>query len=246
MHVQDELVEVHSLRHILRRESRPVKGAMPVVIVRTSAGVLGLAVDEILDRQEIVMKTLGPLKLMAHSCFGGATTDPEGRVILVLDPSRLGTRPLIQSPQQNLSANSMSGSDGSEKREEAGARILLIDDSLSVRKFVGRMLEDAGYSIDTAIDGEEGLRKASESKYRLIIVDIEMPKSNGYEVVQALRGHSQTRNTPIIVMTTRSGDQHRRAVLDIGANAYIAKPVDQEALLREVEQRVSPMSAIRN
>jgi chemosensory pili system protein ChpA (sensor histidine kinase/response regulator) len=140
----------------------------------------------------------------------------------------------------------MRGSDGSEQREEAGAVILLIDDSLSVRKFVGRMLEDAGYSIDTAVDGEEGLRKASGSKYRLIITDIEMPKPNGYEVVQALRGNPQTRHTPIIVMTTQPDDKHRQAVLDIGADAYIAKPVDQEALLREVEQRVGPISAIRN
>ncbi len=245
LHVQDELVEVHSLRHILRRESRPVRGAMPVVIVRTSSGVLGLAVDEILGRQEIVVKTLGPLKLMAHSCFGGATIDSEGRVILVLDPGRLGARPLVQSPQQGLPVYSMCGSDGSEQREEAGAVILLIDDSLSVRKFVGRMLEDAGYSIDTAVDGEEGVRKASESKYRLIITDVEMPKFNGYEVVQALRGHPHTRHTPIIVMTTRAGDKHRQAVLDIGANAYIAKPVDQEVLLQEVEQRVGPTSAIR-
>lgn len=245
MHVQDELVEVHSLRHILRRESRPVKGAVPIVIVRTSAGVLGLAVDEILGRQEIVVKTLGPLKLMAHSCFGGATIDAEGQVILLLDPSRLDTGLLIQSPQQSLPAYSMNGSDGATQPEEAGAGILLIDDSLSVRKLVGRMLKDAGYVVDTAVDGEEGLRKASESKYGLIITDIEMPKFNGYEVVQALRGHPQTRHTPIIVMTTRVGGKHRQAVLDIGANAYCPKPVDHEALLQEVAQRVSPSSALR-
>ncbi|MBH0206529.1 MAG: hybrid sensor histidine kinase/response regulator [Nitrospira sp.] len=241
MHVQGELVEVHSLRHILRR-----KGAMPVVIVRTSAGVLGLVVDEILGRQEIVVKTLGPLKLMVHSCFGGATIDSEGRVILVLDPGRLGAHPLMQSPQQSLPVYSMSGLDESEQRVEAGAVILLIDDSLSVRKFVGRMLKDAGYSIDTAVDGEEGLRKASESKYRLIITDIEMPKFDGYAVVQALRGYPQTRHTPIIVMSNQSVDKHRRAVLDIGANACIAKPVDQQALLQEVERQVGPISAIRN
>jgi chemosensory pili system protein ChpA (sensor histidine kinase/response regulator) len=246
MHVQSELVEVHSLRHILRREAGPVKGVMPVVIVRTSGGALGLVVDEILGRQEIVVKTLGPLKLMAHSYFGGATIDSEGRVILVVDPGRLGARPLIQSPRQSLSVYSMSGLDETDQRAEAGAVILLIDDSLSVRKFVGRMLKDAGYLIDTAVDGEEGLRKASESKYRLIITDIEMPKSDGYAVVQALRGYPHTRHTPIIVMTTQSGDKHRRAVLDIGANACIAKPVDQEALLQEVEQQVGPISAIRN
>jgi CheY-like chemotaxis protein len=80
----------------------------------------------------------------------------------------------------------------------------------------------------------------------LIITDIEMPKFDGYAVVQALRGYPQTRHTPIIVMSNQSVDKHRRALLDIGANACIAKPVDQQALLQEVEQQVGPISAIRN
>lgn len=70
---------------------------MPVVIVRTSAGFLGLAVDELLGRQEIVIKSLGSLKPFDDSCFGGATIDPEGRVVLVVDPGRLGARQSVQA-----------------------------------------------------------------------------------------------------------------------------------------------------
>jgi len=116
---------------------------------------------------------------------------------------------------------------------------------LSIRKFVGRMLETAGYEVDTAVDGEEGLRKASAKNYRLILTDLEMPKLNGYEVIQALRSRPQTQQTPIIVMTTRAGDKHRQMALNIGASSYIAKPVEERALIQELERWIGQESASR-
>ena len=124
--------------------------------------------------------------------------------------------------------------------------ILLIDDSLSIRKFVGRMLESAGYVVHTAVDGEEGLRKASAERYRLIITDLEMPKLNGYEVIQGLRSRAQTQQTPVIVMTTRAGDKHRQMALNIGASSYIAKPVEERALTQEVERWIGKDAAVRS
>ena len=112
--------------------------------------------------------------------------------------------------------------------------ILLVDDSLSIRKFVGRMLEAAGYDVDTAVDGEEGLRKARERSYRLIITDLEMPKVNGYEVIQALRARPHTEATPVIVMTTRAAEKHRQMAMSLGASAYLTKPVTEHALMQEV------------
>ena len=88
------MIEIHSLHNILRRQPGVVDWTMPVVIVRTAGTTMGLAVDELLGRQEIVIKSLGSLKVLEHSCFGGATIDPEGRVVLVLDPNRLTTREL--------------------------------------------------------------------------------------------------------------------------------------------------------
>jgi chemosensory pili system protein ChpA (sensor histidine kinase/response regulator) len=128
--------------------------------------------------------------------------------------------------------------------ESRDARLLLIDDSLSIRKFVGKMLESAGYQIDTAVDGEDGLRKASAVKYRMILTDLEMPKLNGFEVIQALRSRPETKETPIVVMTTRAGDKHRQMALNIGANSYIAKPVEERMLLQEVERWVSKTSIL--
>jgi chemosensory pili system protein ChpA (sensor histidine kinase/response regulator) len=121
--------------------------------------------------------------------------------------------------------------------------LLLIDDSLSIRKFVSRMLESAGYKVHTAVDGEEGLRMASAQDYRLILTDLEMPKVNGYEVIQGLRSRPQTQETPIIVMTTRAGEKHRLLALSVGASSYIAKPVEERALIQEVERLIGKEAA---
>ncbi|MGQ0694378.1 MAG: hybrid sensor histidine kinase/response regulator, partial [Nitrospiraceae bacterium] len=230
LHLGEEAIEVQSLRHVLRRELGEVDREMPIVIVRTPAGPKGLVVDELLGRQEIVIKTLGSLKPLERSFFGGATIDPEGRVILVVDPNRLAAYEsrepagrLPSSETKRLADDSIT--EEAEQSEQLGVPILLVDDSLSIRKFVGRMLESAGYQVDTAVDGEDGLRKACASNYRLIITDLEMPKLNGFEIIQALRTRPQTQQTPIVVMTTRAGDKHRQMAINIGANSYIAKPV---------------------
>ncbi|WHZ21381.1 MAG: Signal transduction histidine kinase CheA [Nitrospira sp.] len=250
MQIGDEAIEVFPLGALIRRESGLVDRSTPVVVVRTSAGPLGCAVDELLGRQEIVIKSLGALKPYERSVFGGATIDPEGRVVLVLDVSRLAVREyhhalstgaddavssIQDEPIQPISAQSVSKQ----------LPLLLIDDSLSIRKFVGRMLEAAGYTVETAVDGEEGCRKASIQNYRLIITDLEMPKLNGYEVIQALRARPQTRETPILVMTTRAGEKHRQMAVNVGASGYIAKPVEERALIQEVQRWTGHETGVR-
>ena len=107
------------------------------------------------------------------------------------------------------------------------------------------MLENAGYQVDTAVDGEDGLRKAAAHSYGLIFTDLEMPKLNGFEVIQALRSRPQTQQTPVVVMTTRAGDKHGQMAISIGASSYVAKPVEERALLQEVERWVGRASAVR-
>ena len=242
LQVEQEAIEVKSLGRLLGMESEPLSGSTPIVIVRTATGVQGLRVDELLGRQEIVIKSLGALRPFLESCFAGATIDPEGHVILVLDVGRLlsgyqhdsgllgPSTPLVAETPEEESVTSPA-------RDTHGRpRLLLIDDSLSIRKFVGKMLEGAGYEVETAVDGEEGLRKASAGSYSLIITDLEMPKLNGYEVIQALRDRPHTKTAPILVMTTRAGEKHRQMALSIGASGYIAKPVEERALILEVAQ----------
>lgn len=249
LQVDDQIIDVQSLYHILRREPGNVDWTMPVVIVRTAGASMGLAVDELLGRQEIVIKPLGPLKPLEYSCFGGATIDPEGRVVLVIDPSRLTSREMRGSATRVLFSRTTPLREKSlpqelQSNERQEARLLLIDDSLSIRKFVGRMLESAGYSFDTAVDGEDGLRKASTTNYRMVLTDLEMPKLNGFEVIQALRSRPETRRTPVVVMTTRAREKHRQMALNLGANSYLSKPVEERMLLQEVERWLGKASAL--
>ncbi|MCC2642698.1 MAG: hypothetical protein K0S45_3111 [Nitrospira sp.] len=249
LQVGDEAIEVFPLANLIRRESGIVDGATPVVIVRTSTGPLGCAVDELLGRQEIVIKSLGGLKPFERSMFGGATIDPEGRVVLVLDVSRLTAResheamPAGQDDVAPAMLNAPVHTAGSQTSSQ-NLPLLLIDDSLSIRKFVGRMLEAAGYTVETAMDGEEGCRKASMRNYQLIITDLEMPKLNGYEVIQALRARRQTQTTPILVMTTRAGEKHRQMAVNVGASGYISKPVEERALIQEIQKWTGHEAAV--
>ena len=251
LHIGDEAIDVQPLQHLMHRNGMGrVEIGKPVVIVRTGTGPIGLAVDELLGRQEIVIKPIGALKSLERSSFGGATIDPEGRVVLVLDPARLvggekTAAPLEVSSEDATATVTDTPFEETSSQPAVDQKILLIDDSLSIRKFVGRMLETAGYEVDTAVDGEEGLRKASAKNYRLILTDLEMPKLNGYEVIQALRSRTQTQQTPIIVMTTRAGDKHRQMALNVGASSYIAKPVEERALIQELERWIGRESPAR-
>ncbi|MEP6601714.1 MAG: response regulator [Nitrospirota bacterium] len=217
----------------------------------TTAGqkAIGITVDELIGRQEIVIKALGPLAFFQGSGYSGAAIDPEGRIMLVLDVERLlmertGARILAAGLSRMAVASSANESDNvSATPDRSASRILLIDDSLSVRKFIGRMLQAAGYQVDTAVDGEEGLRKAALESYGLIITDLEMPKMNGYEVIQSLRDLPRTRTTPIMVMTTRAADKHRQIATNLGANAYITKPIQERSLILEVAQCLETANA---
>src|SRR5713226_2962366 len=151
------------------------------------------------------------------------TIDPEGQVVLAKDvPSRLQRE---------------------GEKEDPG--ILLVDDSLSVRTLIGRMLEAAGYKVQTAADGEEGLRKATATSFQVIIADLEMPKMNGYELIQALRNRPETKSTPIIVMTTRADGKHRQLAQSLGVFSYLIKPVDERALINEISQFMSAPTAAK-
>ncbi|MFO0773769.1 MAG: Hpt domain-containing protein [Nitrospiraceae bacterium] len=246
----DTAVPVDTLSHALTGVSSEIAEGAPVVIVRTGQGLLGLAVDELFGRQEIVVKPLGALKILERSFFSGATIDPEGRVVLVVDVGRINGQEQSHSGgiggltvEADAAGPRAETPSGGVATAPGGSTILLIDDSLSIRKFVARMLESAGYVVETAVDGEEGVRKASANPYRMIITDLEMPKLNGYEVIQALRARPQTQTTPIVVMTTRAGDKHKQLAMNVGASGYIAKPVEERALVAEVERWVGAATA---
>jgi chemosensory pili system protein ChpA (sensor histidine kinase/response regulator) len=112
--------------------------------------------------------------------------------------------------------------------------VVLADDSISVRKFVGRMLEKAGYRVRLAADGLEALEIATQHHCDLVVTDLEMPRTNGYELIAHLQQNPETRKIPVMVVTSRAGAKHRDRAMHEGASAFLVKPVQEDQFLAAV------------
>jgi len=202
-----------------------------VLVFRSGVRPLAVAVDELLGREDVVIKTLGGL-LERVGPFAGATVSGAGRVILLVDPSRLAEAAEIarQTARAPVVARAHERGRGSDKKQ--ARRILLVDDSISIRKFVGQMLEKAGFDVVTANDGADALRRLGDTVVDAVITDLEMPRVSGYELIEDLRARASTRTLPVVVLTTRAGAKHVNLARRLGIAHYVTKPVDEEAFVR--------------
>ncbi|MGB6788018.1 MAG: hybrid sensor histidine kinase/response regulator, partial [Candidatus Acidiferrales bacterium] len=245
--VRDEIID------IVRLDTRlglpfleTVNGYFRMVIVRVSGRRVGIVVDEVLRKDEVVIKNLGEF-LRNVKLFPGASIAPDGSLILVLDLHRLAAQELAEHATLASTtaaarifapgaAAVASGSIPAEAIDEVQEErvIVVADDSISVRKFVGRMLEKAGYRVRLASDGLEAAELVTQSGAHLIVTDLEMPRMNGYELMSHLRQNPDTRRIPVMVVTSRAGAKHRERALKEGAAAFMTKPVQEEQLLAEV------------
>ena len=98
------------------------------------------------------------------------------------------------------------------------------------------MLEKAGYKVDVAVDGVEAMEKLSNKPYTLLITDLEMPRMHGYELIAEVKGNQEMQQMPIVVMTSRAGEKHQNKAIELGADDYIVKPVDEETLLNSIRK----------
>jgi chemosensory pili system protein ChpA (sensor histidine kinase/response regulator) len=108
--------------------------------------------------------------------------------------------------------------------------VLLVDDSLSVRKVLARRLGRLGLQVTTAQDGEEALELLREERFDALVTDLEMPRMNGYQLIETVRRRPETRELPVVVITTRAGREHGDLARRLGADRYLTKPVDHETL----------------
>ncbi len=208
----------------------PVADAANVsfVVLETGSGIVAAEVDAFLDIEEMVIKGLSAM-LAKLSYLSGAAVSNTGAVVLVLDPA--GLVRLSQGDASTFVSAERPVRGGETKR-----RLLLVDDSISVRRVVGKMLTRAGYDVVLASDGQDALEKLLvEARFDAVLTDLEMPRLNGYELIEELRRKPDTAAVPIIVMTTRAGDKHMRLALELGATDYFAKPVDESKLLRALQ-----------
>jgi chemosensory pili system protein ChpA (sensor histidine kinase/response regulator) len=208
-------------------------GGLPVVALRTARKTVAVAVDELLGKQEIVIKRLGAF-LDGVGPFAGATVTGEGRVILLLDPARLLDP--IGGLRQASSPAAEDGRPPASPAPLARRSVLLVDDSVSVRKFVGQMLDRAGFRVVTANDGIEALdRLNADAEVAIVVTDLEMPRLNGYELIRDLKRRPGLRGVPIVVLTTRAGGKHVALARQLGVEHYVTKPVDEQAFVQLIE-----------
>jgi chemosensory pili system protein ChpA (sensor histidine kinase/response regulator) len=219
-----------------------------MVIVRAAGHQVGVVVEEVLGKDEVVIKNLGQY-LRRVKLFPGATISTDGSLILLVDVNRLVGASAAEVDVVVPSANSArifgpgalavaSGSIPAEAVDEPAAEkvVVIADDSISVRKFVGRILEKAGYTVKLASDGLEAAELVAQVGCHLVITDIEMPRMNGYELMSHLRQDPTTRRIPVLVVTSRAGAKHRERAMKEGAASFLTKPVQEEQLLLEVEE----------
>jgi chemosensory pili system protein ChpA (sensor histidine kinase/response regulator) len=224
----------------------PTNGYFRMVIVKVAGRQVGLVVEEVIGKDEIVIKNLGEY-LRKVKLFPGTTIAPDGSLILLLDLNRLvaaetAERHLVvpsASAARVFAPGATAVASGSIPTEAMDAveneRVVVVaDDSISVRKFVGRMLEKAGYRVRLASDGLEASEIISQLGCHLVLTDLEMPRMNGYELMAHLRQNPVTRRIPVLVVTSRAGAKHRDRAIKEGASGFMTKPVQEEQLLAAV------------
>jgi chemosensory pili system protein ChpA (sensor histidine kinase/response regulator) len=231
----------------------PVNGYFHMVIVKVAGKQVGVIVEEVLGKDEIVIKNLGDY-LRRVKLFPGTTIAPDGSLILLIDLNRLVSNDTAE--RHALPSSSPAARVFAPGAEAVAAgnipaaavdpvendRVVVVaDDSISVRKFVGRMLEKAGYRVKLASDGLEASEIIAEVGCHLVITDLEMPRMNGYELLAHLRQDPMTKKIPVLVVTSRAGAKHRDRAMKEGASGFLTKPVQEDQLISTVEGLIDPV-----
>ncbi|TCJ17213.1 response regulator [Parasulfuritortus cantonensis] len=215
---------LRSLAELTGQQPQPAEGHYrTVLLLRSGDERVAMRVDKLQGNVEAVVKAIGP-QLSRVPGVAGATVLPDGRVALILNPFAL----MESAPGQALSV--VEG----VRTEAVQPLVLVVDDSLTVRKITGRLLHREGYRVATAKDGVEALEYLQGEVPAVMLLDIEMPRMDGFEVARHVRADVRTRGVPIVMITSRTADKHRDHALDLGVNLYMGKPYQEEELLAAI------------
>ena len=204
----------------------------PVLLLKSGEHQIALHVDELLGNREAVVKNIGP-QLARVAGIAGATVSGSGAVILIINPVAFTQRIAVTRQIEHVIA---------AETVRSVPLIMVVDDSLTVRKITTRLLERAGYQVVTAKDGVDALEQLVEITPSVMLLDVEMPRMDGFELAKRLRQDSKTKNLPILMITSRTADKHRDYALELGVNEYLGKPFQEEELLQHIARYVSLQS----
>lgn len=214
------------------REGRQV----PVLLLRSGEDRMAVIADEVSTNQEVVVKNVGP-QVARLAGILGATILGNGEIVLIVNPVQLIVR-APEPPQLTHRAGAVPQSPAPAAPDHEAAvtlaaapLVMVVDDSLTVRRVTQRLLERSGYEVLLAKDGVEAVRQLQDVRPDVMLVDIEMPRMDGFDLTRHVRGNELTRSIPIVMITSRTADKHRRMALELGVNAYLGKPYQDDELL---------------
>ncbi|MEK1938965.1 MAG: response regulator, partial [Pseudomonas sp.] len=211
---------------------------LPVILVRSSDHAVAVQVDSLAGSREIVVKSLGPQFAGVHG-ISGATILGDGRVVVILDllaTIRVRHAHLLNQMQTRTISRAALPV---EVEVERPTLVMVVDDSVTVRKVTSRLLERNGMNVLTAKDGVDAISLLQEHKPDIMLLDIEMPRMDGFEVANLVRHDENLKDLPIIMITSRTGEKHRERAMNIGVNDYLGKPYQESLLLETIAQLVA-------
>jgi chemosensory pili system protein ChpA (sensor histidine kinase/response regulator) len=205
---------------------------LPVLLARIGDQRVALQADTLLESQRILVKPLG-LQLAGVRWLSGGTILPDGRVALILDALALVRSGAIREQAPVLIAPEPAGE---------SVCVMVVDDSLTVRRVTSRLLRRQNIEVLTAKDGVEALTLLDERVPDVILLDVEMPRMDGYELTRHIRRSERLKHLPIIMITSRTGAKHRDYATQLGVNRYLGKPYQESQLLDEINALVGKAS----
>ncbi len=210
---------------------------IPVLLLKSGVQRAAIRVDEIVGNREVVVKTIGP-QLSRLAGISGATVLGNGQVVLILNPVQLVHREEAAGDAA-MPRPAVKEADLVSESKSGNPLVMVVDDSLTVRKITGRMLTREGYEVATAKDGVDALQQLQDVRPDLILLDVEMPRMDGFEFARNVRADDATRTIPIIMITSRTAEKHRNRALELGVNEYMGKPYQEEQLIALIKRYTS-------
>jgi chemosensory pili system protein ChpA (sensor histidine kinase/response regulator) len=207
--------------------------SMSVVLIRAGEHSTALVTDELVGSREIVVKSLGP-QISGIRGIAGATILGDGRIVVILDMGSLVRSEWRARPMETTVLEPR------DRRTFA----LVVDDSITVRRVTQRLLERNGMRVLTAKDGVDAVSLLQENLPDIILLDIEMPRMDGYEVAAHVRGDPRLKHIPIVMITSRVSEKHRARAIELGVDDYLGKPYQESQLLDAIEPLVNRRSAV--
>jgi chemosensory pili system protein ChpA (sensor histidine kinase/response regulator) len=203
-----------------------------IILGRAGDTRVALHVDEILGNREIVVKSLGK-QLSQVKSLAGASILADGSVVLILDIGGI-IRHSVSNPVKIVYSSEIP-----QVVETQRNKVMVVDDSITMRRVASKLLERHNYEVVTAKDGVDALAQLEDTQPDVMLLDVEMPRMDGFELATHMQNEASYSNIPIIMITSRTGEKHRDRAFEIGVTNYMGKPYQEDELISNIQSALS-------